>query len=108
VSRYRLAFATNADLDEIATTIGQSNPENAISVLDRLHETFMMLASNPQVGMVRDDLVPGIRVFSPPSPAHNYVVFFYPMSDGIEVSAVIHGSRDWIGIIARGERGLRD
>jgi toxin ParE1/3/4 len=108
VSRYRLAVAADADLDEIATTIGQSNLENAIAVLDRLHETFMMLANHPHVGMLRDDLVPGIRVFSPPRPAHNYVVFFYPMSNGIEVSAVIHGSRDWIGIFARGERGSRD
>lgn len=102
MSRYRLAVAADADLAEIATTIGESNLDNAIAVLDRLHETFMTLANHPQVGMLRDDLVPGIRVFSPPRPAHNYVIFFYPIPDGIEVSAVIHGSRDWIGIFARG------
>ena len=34
--------------------------------------------------------VPGCRSFS----VGNYVIFFRPIDDGIEIARVIHGSRD--------------
>jgi toxin ParE1/3/4 len=103
VNRYRVSRAADADLDEIAV-----GPNNAVAILDVLHETFRILADYPHVGTLREDLVPRIRVFSPPRHANDYVVFFYPMSDGVEIAAVIHGSRDWITMFARGERGSKD
>ena len=99
MSRYRLASAAEADLDEIA-----DGPSNAVAILEALHSTFQVLADHPNVGTLREDLLPGIRVFSPPRPANDYVVFFYPMSGGIEVANVIHGSRDWITMFVTGER----
>lgn len=99
MSRYRISKSADADLEEIAG--GRSN---AVAILDVLHDTFRILADYPRVGTSREDLIPGIRVFSPPRPANDYVVFFYPMPDGVEIAAVIHGSRDWITMFARGER----
>ena len=100
MSRYRLSKNAEANLEEIA--IG---PGNAVAILEVLHDTFRVLADHPNVGTLREDLLPGIRVFSPPKPANDYVVFFYPVPDGIEVANVIHGSRDWIAMFARGELG---
>ena len=93
MSRYRLSKNADANLEEIA-----DGPINAVAVLETLHTTFQVLADHPNVGTLRADLLPGIRAFSPPRPANDYVVFFYPVSGGIEVAAVIHGSRDWISM----------
>ncbi|ELP34086.1 type II toxin-antitoxin system RelE/ParE family toxin [Rhodopirellula baltica] len=97
MSRYLLSHSANANLDEIA-----GDASNAVAILEALHNTFQVLANHPGVGTLREDLLPGIRVFSPPRPANNYVIFFYPTSRGIEVAAVIHGSRDWITMFTDG------
>ncbi|KAA1258373.1 Toxin ParE1 [Rubripirellula obstinata] len=97
MSRYRLSDDANANLDEIADC-----PSNAVAILEALHSTFQVLADHPNVGTLREDLLPGIRVFSPPRPANDYVIFFYPMPGGIEVANVIHGSRDWITMFSDG------
>ena len=91
MSRYVLSDAANANLEEIAV-----GPTNAVAILEALFGTFQFLADHPNVGTLREDSLPGIRVFSPPRPANDYVVFFYPITGGVEVAAVIHGSRDWV------------
>ncbi|KAA1258382.1 Plasmid stabilization system protein [Rubripirellula obstinata] len=103
MNRYRLAIAAVADLDEIA-----DGPSNAVAILEALRSTFQVLADHPNVGTLREDLLPGIRVFSPPRPANDYVVLFYPMPGGIEVANVIHGSRDWITMFSSGGRGSNE
>ena len=104
MSCYRLSRLANADLEEIVDFIAAENPEAAVHVLEKLHETFALLAREPGVGLLRDDLHRNLRIFTPSRPAHNYVVFYYPIPDGIEVADVIHARRDWIGMFTRGER----
>jgi toxin ParE1/3/4 len=41
--------------------------------------------------------VPGCRSFS----VGNYVVFFRPIKNGIEVARIVHGSRDFRGLEAK-------
>ena len=41
-----------------------------------------------------DDLRVSLRMFVPGPPAGNYVIIYYPLADGIEVSDVIHAKRD--------------
>jgi toxin ParE1/3/4 len=104
MSHYRLSRQADRDLDAIADYIADFNPAAAYDVLDKLHDTFAFLASNPEVGTLREDLRPSLRVFTPERPAHNYVVFFQPRADGMEVITVIHGARDWESMFDRGER----
>ncbi len=103
MSRYRLSIEADANLEEIA-----EERTGAVAILEALHSTFQVLADHPGVGTFREDLLAGIRVFSPPRPANDYVVFFYPLPKGVEIAAVIHGSRDWITMFARGELGSND
>ena len=60
---------------------------------------------SPDIGSLRDDLMPSLRMFTPKRPASNYIIFYYVILDGIEVSDVIHGARDWVTLFSRGERG---
>ncbi|MEO7854369.1 MAG: type II toxin-antitoxin system RelE/ParE family toxin [Rubrivivax sp.] len=58
--------------------------------MDRLDEKFALWATQPTMGRGRDEVSPGIRSLA----FGRYVVFFEPMSDGIDVVRVLHGSRD--------------
>ena len=79
------------DLEGIVDYIARDKPTAAREWLAKVRATCQMLAENPRVGEVREGFgVPGCRSFS----VGNYVVFFRPVDDGIEVSRVIHGSRD--------------
>ena len=102
---YRLSPQALSDLEGIADYLGQRNPPAAVRVLDSLLEAFQLL-SRPQLelGVRRDDLHPGINLFVPPPPADSYIIFFYHLPNGVEISDVIHGSRDWVGMLSRGER----
>lgn len=101
---FRLSPQALTDLQDIAHYLHEHSPSAAVSVLDALERTFRMLADHPELGEMRDDLHPGIRMLVPDRPAHRYVVFYYIADSAIEISDVIHSARDWISLFARGER----
>jgi len=102
--RYRISKRALADLDGIADYVGERNPNAASRVLQTLLKSFESLAGSPATGIARDDLHPGLRIFSPVRPAHNYVICFYSFDDGIEISDVIHAARDWPELFHSGDR----
>lgn len=102
--RYRISRRAHADLQGIASYIGERNPAAADRVIDALIGSFSALADSPEIGTKRDDLRLGLRVYSPPRPAQNYVVLFYRSDDSTEIAAVIHGARDWPELFSQGNR----
>lgn len=92
MTRFRLAEEAKVDLGEIWDYIGivNDNPTAAHHQVERLYETFALLASQPLLGQSCDDLRRSLRAFT----AGSYVIFYVPLSDGIAVERVIHGSRD--------------
>ncbi len=104
MGKYRLSNQADADLDGIAEYLGRKSPVNAERVLGALFDSFQLLAASPLLGTLRDDLRPDLRVFSANKPAAHYLIFYYTCPGGIEVSTVIHGARDYLGVFHRGER----
>jgi len=104
MSRYRLSQQADRDLEEIADYLGERNPAAAVRVLEALHQTFTLLAKSPLLGTLREDLRRDLRVFRSRKPADSYLVFYYPISEGVEIAMLLHGSRDYLGMFARGER----
>lgn len=49
-----------------------------------------MLAEYPYSGTARPELQPGLRS----RPVGNYVIFYRPQADGIEVVRVLHGRQE--------------
>jgi toxin ParE1/3/4 len=90
MSRYRLAEQARADLDEIWLYIAEDNPSAADRFLDTLYERFLLLAGQPLLGRDRPELALNLRSL----PVGNYVIFYRPIDDGIEVVRVLHGARD--------------
>jgi toxin ParE1/3/4 len=79
-----------ADLIEIWTYIAQDSPTRADKLLDEIDEKSQTLAQSPFIGKARDELGSKIRSF----PIGNYVLFYQPIEDGIEIIRVLHGARD--------------
>jgi len=79
-----------ADILEIWDYIADDNVDAADLWVDRLDEQFSLLATQPLMGRVRDELARGVRSF----PFGRYVIFYAPIDNGIDVIRVLHGSRD--------------
>ena len=102
MTQYRLSRRAVADLDGIwdYLAIARGSPDAAFNQLELLHSRFSLLAESELLGEERNDLRPGLRIFS----VDPFVVFYYVIPNGIEVAGVVHGSRDIEGLFRRGER----
>lgn len=80
-----------ADLLDIWNFIANDSLEKADRLLHKIDSQLKMLASNPGMGRKRGSLVPNLRSF----PVGNYLIFYRPINQGIEVIRVLHGARDF-------------
>ncbi|WP_025032820.1 type II toxin-antitoxin system RelE/ParE family toxin [Bradyrhizobium sp. DOA9] len=81
---------TEIDLTAIWDYIAADNPRAADALLDHIDATFNMLAETPFAGRERRELRAGLRSF----PVGNYLIFYVPTPDGIDVVRVMHGRQD--------------
>ena len=73
--------------------------EVADRLTDAIDDRCRIYVDQPEMGQLRADLAEQVRCF----PVGNYVVFYLPLDDGIEVVRIIHGAQD---IPARFRRAL--
>jgi toxin ParE1/3/4 len=76
-----------ADLDAILKFIAKDKPNAAISFVEKLREKCFVLTANPELGELRPDLAENLRCFS----FRNYVIFYRPMQNGVEIIRVASG-----------------
>ena len=79
------------DVVGIGMYIGQDNPAAAKRMVRKIEERIQLLSDFPRSGTKRPDLADNLRCVA----EGNYVIFFRPLDDGIEVVRVIHGARDY-------------
>ncbi len=79
------------DLFEIWEFIAEDSVTAADRFLDKIGEKCTFLASFPEAGESRPEFGNEVRVF----PVGNYVIFYRPTENGIEVARVLHGGRDF-------------
>lgn len=97
MARFLLSHRARSDLSEIRRFIADDNPSAADRLVDEFFDLFQVLARNPEIGQLRADLRPDLRSIS----HGNYVVFYYPMTDGAEIVVVVHGACDAESIFHR-------
>lgn len=78
----------------------KDSPAAAHAQLKRIYDKFTLLARQPLLGQLREDLRPDLRMFV----ADRYVILYYPTSRGIEVAAVVHSAQDIESVLRRGDR----
>ena len=89
----KVIYAPEADddLEAIVDYIARDKPQAARDWLTQIRRTCETLAAQPEAGEARKGFaVAGCRSFS----VGQYVLLFRAIEGGIEVSRVIHGSRD--------------
>jgi len=82
--------AAEQDLINIGQYIESDKPDAARRLLKKFQDKFELLAEFPGMGQRRDDLAPGLRSL----PLGNYLIFYFPLQDGVTIVRVIHGARD--------------
>ena len=81
------------DLSQILLYIRRSNPRAARRVHRAVMDTLQMLLVFPMSGQERPEF--GARLRSIPVKKYsNYLVFYQPITEGIEVIRIIHGARN--------------
>jgi toxin ParE1/3/4 len=78
------------DYLEIWLFIAEKGDISAADLTNAFDAQLQDLAQMPGMGPARDDLEPGLRSF----PVGDYLLFYKPVEDGIELVRVLHGSRD--------------
>ncbi|MFM2296286.1 MAG: toxin ParE1 [Verrucomicrobiota bacterium] len=90
MSSHRYSSEAHADIEEIGLYLFDLNPIAAHHFLNALDETCELLAGHPFIGRARPELGADVRSF----PVGNYLVFYIPTADGVDVARVIYGGRD--------------
>lgn len=96
MAEFVLAPVVEDELWEIWGYIARDNPDAAARVIDAAYDNFKLLAARPALGRLRKFHNPRLkgvrsRVLSG---FDNYVIFYRPMPDGIQVLHIYHGARD--------------
>ena len=79
-----------SDVVEIWDYIADDSEARADAFIDRIDQKFRTLAQRPGIGRLRGELAVGLRSF----PVGRYVIFFRPLSNGVEIARVLHGGRE--------------
>ncbi len=90
MSEYRVSDAARADLEEIWLFIAEDDAEAADRLVRAVVSRFPTLASMPYMGRKREELFPGLRSLA----LGNYVIFYRPIQEGVEIVRIVHGARD--------------
>lgn len=90
MSRYVLTIPAKQDLKEINRYIIRFNPSAARRFNEKFKQQCKLLADFPNMGQSCDNFISGLRSF----PVEDYLIFYRPIDDGVEVVRVISGYRD--------------
>jgi len=90
MSNYRITRLAESDIEKVWLHIAGDRPSAADRMMDRFHQRFELLGSNPEIGELRPDLADNLRQ----SIVGKYVLFYRPLEHHVEIVRVIHGARD--------------
>ena len=89
MARFKLTPLAQSDLRDIRAYIAADNPRMAAQYLNILKEKCQQLADAPGLGVKREEYC-GLHKF----PVGDYLIFYRPTAEGIDVIRVLHGARD--------------
>ena len=90
MSSYSFSDTAIRDLDEICNYIAVENSKAASQLFDKIRQKCKLVASFPNMGKTYLKLAPALRGFV----VDDYIVFYYPSADVINVARTISGYRD--------------
>jgi toxin ParE1/3/4 len=85
----QFTFLAQQDLQEIKRYIAKDKPKAANQYMKTLKQKCQTLAEMPSLGVFREEYC-GLYKF----PIDNYLIFYRPSKQGIEVIRILHAARD--------------
>jgi toxin ParE1/3/4 len=94
--RVIIRAVAETEIDQIAKFIARDNLDAAIRFYEAVDDTCKLLSWMPKLGKCRVARDPSLRDLRSWSIKKftDYLIFYLPRKDGIEVLHVVHGSRD--------------
>ena len=86
----KVAAAAEEDLREIWAYVAEHNTEAASKLIKEITGKFAVLRDFPEMGRKQDRLLVNLRSFV----VRDYLIFYQPFEDSVEILRVLHGSRD--------------
>jgi toxin ParE1/3/4 len=90
MSSYVFSELAIQDLNEICDFIAQKDIRAASQLFDAIRKKCKLVASFPNIGKDYSWILPNLRGFI----LDDYIVFYYPRENGIDIARVIYGRRD--------------
>jgi toxin ParE1/3/4 len=90
MNSYSLSDQAVQDLDDICDYIAQQNPSAASNLFDAIRQKCRQIAEFPNMGKSYKHLSNELRGFV----VGDYIVFYYPRPDGIDIVRIVSGYRD--------------
>ncbi len=90
MSRYFFSIQAKQDLKQIVDRIARDNPAAARRLAAEIKRKAKATAEFPEMGHSYADLLPSLRGFF----VGDYVVFYFPRPNSIQVVRVLSGYRD--------------
>lgn len=89
----KVFYSTSAenDLLEAWLYVAEDSVTAADRMLDQIEAEAVRLLDQPMMGRERPELSPGIRSWPTSTP---YILFYFPLEQGIVVARVLHHARD--------------
>ena len=83
------------DLNQICDFIAQSNVKAASQLFDSIRQKCKLVADFPSMGKNYAWITPNLRGFI----IHDYIVFYYPKENGIDIVRVVDRRRDLTALL---------
>lgn len=87
----RFTIPASRDIENIIDYVADNSSfDSAERLLKKINQKCSKLANFPSMGRRRDELYPLLRSF----PVDDYLIFYRPIENGIEILRVVSGYRD--------------
>jgi len=78
------------DIEQICDFIAETNIRFSSQLFDTIRQKCKLVANFPNIGKNYDWIDSNLCGFI----IHDYIVFYYPVENGIKIARIIHGKRD--------------
>ena len=90
MSSYSFSDAAVKDIEAICEYVARQNSKAASQLFNAIRKKCKLVAGFPNMGKSYSRLAPNLRGFI----VEDYIVFYYPREDGIDIARVVSGYRD--------------
>ncbi len=90
MNSYTFSDEAVRDLNDICDYIARNSSRAASELFDAIRQKCKLVAEFPNMGKRYESLAPNLRGFI----VRDYLIFYYPRSDGIDIARVLRGDRD--------------